>query len=81
MPRKNLTPCIICEKAIIYLWEDTDTYGFKNKSTNLSNACNVYIQGSYGSSFDLTSYEGVICDECLDQIIQSKRLSISEEPF
>lgn len=67
--RPDLTPCIICEKAVIYLWQD-DT-----PATNLNSACDVDISAHYGSEFDNSNYHGIICDECLSKLIQSKRLT------
>jgi hypothetical protein len=68
MTRPPLIPCLICEKAVIYLWPELE------KPTNLNSACDVYIQGDYGSNFDMLKYEAIICDECLDKAIQSKRV-------
>jgi hypothetical protein len=68
MSRPSLTPCLICEKAVIYLWPELE------KPTNLNSACDVYIQGDYGSNFDMNKYEAIICDECMDKVIQSKRV-------
>ena len=65
--RAPLTPCIICEKAVMYLWD-------RKESTNLNSAVNIMIQGHYGSDYDATEFAGIICDECMDKLIQSKRL-------
>ncbi len=74
--RSNLTPCLICEKAIVYLWD------LKN-STNLNGGSDIKIMSSYGSIFDCNEYHAVICDDCLDEAIQKKRVSFVKEhsPF
>ena len=65
------TPCLICEKALMYLElgegkiKDTDVI---NNGTSLRIVCN------YGSEFDSNIYEAVICDECLDKAIQRRRV-------
>jgi len=69
--RPDLTPCIICEKAVVYLWNN-DT------STNLNAATNVKIQGFYGSDFDTVEFAGIMCDECLDKLVQSRRLTLTQ---
>lgn len=80
MSRPELTPCLICEKAIVYLWNDPASV--KESTTNLNGASDVTIFASYGSVFDCNEYHGVICDDCLDRLVQSKRLRfIKEHPF
>lgn len=64
--RPDLTPCIICEKAVMYLWD--------GNPTNLNGAVDINITGHYGSEFDTTKFEGTLCDECLDKLVQSRRL-------
>lgn len=64
--RPDLTPCIICEKAVMYLWN--------NNSTNLNGATDITIGGHYGSEFDTCEFAGIVCDECLDNLVQSKRV-------
>ena len=61
------TPCIICEKAILYLWPERG-------SSNLNNAVDIHISGHYGSSFDTMRYSGIICDDCLDTLIQRNKI-------
>jgi len=61
------TPCMICEKAILYLWPQHD-------ATNLNNAVDVSIAGYYGSDFDTMRYSGIICDHCLDTLIQRNKV-------
>lgn len=58
---------MICEKAILYLWPQRD-------ATNLSNAVDVSIAGYYGSDFDTMRYTGIICDNCLDKLIQRNKI-------
>ena len=61
------TPCMICEKAILYLWP-------AHNATNLNNAVDVSIAGYYGSDFDTMRYTGIICDYCLDTLIQRNKV-------
>lgn len=68
--RPPLTPCLICEKAVLYLW-DTAIAG---DAENLDGACDIQIAGSYGSDYDLSLYKAIICDECMDKAIQSRRV-------
>lgn len=65
------TPCLICEKALMYLELGEE----KIKSTDMiHNASNFRIVCNYGSEFDTNVYEAVICDECLDKAIQRRRV-------
>lgn len=77
--RPELTPCIICEKAVMYLWNNETA----NEATNLDGASNVAIIAWYGSNFDMNEYHAIICDQCLDAAIQSKRVRFIKEhpPF
>jgi hypothetical protein len=65
---------MICEKAVIYLWDEKDNF----KAENLNSAAWVHIYPGYGSNFDLDSYIAVMCDDCIDAAIQSKRISFLE---
>jgi hypothetical protein len=69
--RPDLTPCMICEKAVIYLWQESP------QATNLNSACDVKIIGNYGSDFDTSEFEAIICDECVSKLISSKRLTFA----
>jgi hypothetical protein len=77
--RPPLTPCLICEKAVVYLWSKDQS----ERSTNLNNASDVKITAWYGSSFDMNEYKAVICDDCLDEAIQKRRVAFVKEhsPF
>lgn len=75
MARPELTPCIICEKAVIYLWPEE----LAGDATNLDYAANVTIFASYGSIFDMNEYAGIICDDCIDRLVQSRRLRFVKE--
>ena len=77
--RPQLTPCLICEKAIMYLWGDEH----RTESTNLNGAADVMITAWYGSNFDMNQYHALICDQCIDAAIQSKRIRFIKEhpPF
>ena len=81
MKRPDLTPCIICEKAVVYLWREDIIED--DPPTNLDYAANVTIFASYGSIFDMNEYAGIICDDCIDKLVQSRRLRFVKEhgPF
>lgn len=72
-----LTPCLICEKAVVYLWPD-QKFDDGQQITNLNDAVDVRIVGNYGSRFDTNIYEAIICDDCMDKLIQSKRVTFIE---
>jgi hypothetical protein len=78
--REELTPCIVCEKAVIYLWkEDMIEAG---PTSNLNGAVYMNLMGSYGSIFDMNEYQAIICDDCLDKAIQRNRvLFVKEHSF
>lgn len=71
--RRQLTPCLICEKSMMYLWPD------KENASNVSHGCDITINGHYGSHFDSLEYDAFICDDCLDKAIQSKRVTFVKE--
>jgi hypothetical protein len=75
--RPPLTPCLICEKAVVYLWSKDVIAGAD--ATNLNNASDVRILAWYGSIFDCNEYHAVICDDCLDKAIQRNRVSFVKE--
>jgi len=77
--RQELTPCLICEKAVIHLWPEE----LAGESSNLDGASDVIIYGSYGSVFDCNQYQAIICDDCLDKAIQRNRVLFVKEhsPF
>lgn len=77
--RNELTPCLICEKAVIYLW----TEKLAGAATNLDGASDLRIIASYGSEFDCNEYQAIICDKCLDKAIQRNRVVFIKEhsPF
>jgi hypothetical protein len=77
--RDQLTPCLICEKAVIYLW----TEEIAGSASNLDSASDIKIMASYGSVFDMNEYQAIICDECLDKAIQRNRVLFVKEhsPF
>jgi hypothetical protein len=78
--RPNLTPCLICERAVIYLWREDIIEG--EPPTNLNGASYLQIIASYGSMFDCNEYHAVICDDCLDKAVQSRRVRfIKEHPL
>jgi hypothetical protein len=75
--RPPLTPCLICEKAVLYLWPEE----LAGNTTNLDGASDIRIMASYGSVFDMNEYQAIICDECLDKAIQRNRvLFVKEHP-
>ena len=75
--RQELTPCILCEKAVIHLWpEDL----IKDQPTNnLDSAAYMYIVAGYGSNFDMNEYQAIVCDDCLDKAIQRNRVMFVKE--
>jgi len=60
-----LTPCLLCEKAVVYYAPTTQT---------LAMGSYLAIVATYGSNFEGHSYGAIICDGCLDNAIQSKRV-------
>jgi hypothetical protein len=60
--------CIICDKEIEYLFKDMEEY------TNLSNAADIKIICAYGSSFDTHDFDAIICDDCLEKAVNSKKV-------
>jgi len=67
----DLTPCIICEKAIIYL-EVLDLI-----HEHPAGASKISIRSEDQSNFDGYDYSGLICDACLDKLIQLNRVLIT----
>lgn len=65
-----LTPCIICDKAILDINHPSGKFP-------LSNASTVSFSASVVSSFTGFSYQGLCCDDCLDRLIQSRKLNIN----
>jgi len=79
--RKELTPCLICEKAVMYLWREDIIKD--EPPTNLDGASYLRIIASYGSIFDCNEYQAIICDDCLDRAVQRRRVNFIREhsPF
>lgn len=74
----ELTPCLVCEKAVIYLWKELVNI----EAENLDGAVYMNLLAGYGSVFDMNEYEAIICDECLDKAIQrNKVLFVKEHTF
>lgn len=71
------TPCIICEKSLKYV-----EFGeHQSKVTDcIENANNFNILGGYGSNFDGFMYEAMICDNCLDRLMQKGHLVAHKHP-
>ncbi len=61
----NLTPCIMCEKSVLKV---------KGSNHRLQNACRLTIQAHQPSNFENHTYEGIVCDSCIDKLIQSSKL-------
>lgn len=77
--KQNLTPCLICEKAVMYLW-DKNVIGMETE--NLDGGVYMVMIAGYGSVFDMNEYQAIICDDCLDKAIQRNRvLFVKENPF
>lgn len=76
--KQNLTPCLICEKAVIYLWKELVDI----EAENLDGAVYMNLIAGYGSIFDMNEYQAIICDDCLDKAIQrNKVLFVKEHIF
>jgi hypothetical protein len=79
MDEPTLTPCIVCEKAVMYLW-DKDVIGME--TNNLDGGVYMNLLAGYGSVFDMNEYEAIICDDCLDKAVQRNRvLFVKEHTF
>ena len=76
MDEPILTPCIVCEKAVMYLWDKNLT---NEQTNNLDGGAYMNIMPSYGSVFDMNEYEAIICDDCLDKAIQRNRVVFVKE--
>jgi hypothetical protein len=63
----NLTPCLICDKAVLCSGSTTST---------LANASYLAIVPSYPSNYYGNAYGAIICDDCLDHSIQSKKVTL-----
>lgn len=70
------TPCFVCEKALMYVPMGIGSNITINKDC-VNNANTFSIIPNYGSAFDGPHrYLAIVCDECLDTAIQSKRVSV-----
>lgn len=76
------TPCIICEKSMFHVVTSNGANGHIVMKDCIEEGNTFYIVPGYGSNFDVVDssfkYEAIICDECLDKAIQSKRISITD---
>ena len=76
--KEDLTPCLVCEKAVIYLWKELVDI----EAENLDGAVYMNLLAGYGSIFDMNEYQAIICDDCLDKAIQrNKVLFVKEHTF
>ena len=76
--KEELTPCLVCEKAVIYLWKELVDI----EAENLDGAVYMNLLAGYGSIFDMNEYQAIICDDCLDKAIQrNKVLFVKEHTF
>lgn len=78
------TPCILCEKALLYSvikgpdWceccgqKKSEKIVDHRNTDCIVNANNFRIVGNYNSAFDGSAYEAIICDDCLDKLIQRR---------
>lgn len=71
------TPCIVCEKALAYVEIGQDKVKYPDC---INHGTNFVIVAGYGSDFDGNVYEAVICDECLDKVIQKSQVMVKTEP-
>jgi hypothetical protein len=67
--RPTLTPCIICEKQIKYLWDETHNLKNVVEIPNLNSAIDIDLCAGYGSIHDGDMYRAVICDSCMTTLI------------
>jgi hypothetical protein len=76
--REELTPCLVCEKAVMYLWKELVDLD----AENLDGGIYMTMIAGYGSQFDMNEYQAIICDDCLDKAIQRNRvLFVKEHSF
>lgn len=61
----ELTPCIICETSVLRV---------EGSHVRLKNACKFTLHAHQPSNFENHTYEGIICDSCIDKLIQSNKL-------
>jgi len=70
--RPTLTPCIICEITITYLWDQTHNLKDLVEIPNLDSAIDIDLCAGYGSIHDGDMYTAVICDTCMTTLIAKK---------
>jgi len=70
--RPTLTPCIICEITITYLWDQTHNLKDLVEIPNLDSAIDIDLCAGYGSIHDGDMYTAVICDTCMTTLITKK---------
>ena len=75
MARPDLTPCMVCEKAVMYLWNKEES----PESINLDGGVYMIMVAGYGSVFDMNEYQAIICDDCLDKAVQRNRVVFVKE--
>lgn len=69
-------PCMVCERAHLYAEFGPD----RMKHTDcIIGGNNITIIGNFGSAFDGNVFEAILCDVCLDKMVQSKRLIVKTE--
>ena len=66
--------CICCGKPIKQLHPELDST-FQPNERMWKNALVERIVGNYGSKFDNKAFYIAICDDCLNQAIQEKRIT------
>ena len=62
----DLTPCIVCESSVLRA---------EGSNHRLKNACKLVIHAHQPSNFENNTYEGIICDLCMDKLIQVFKVS------
>lgn len=75
--RPQLTNCICCDEPQNYLWQE-GTQGLPdiNEALNLNDASKVTIEAGYGSVFDSTDFEAVICDNCVTRLVSRNQIKL-----
>ncbi len=63
--------CICCKQKVEYLMPESG-------ATNLNDACDIVITGYYGSRYDSVVLSGFICDDCIDELVNTKTIRVKE---
>jgi hypothetical protein len=67
------SPCIKCEKGLKYMEFGKEKAKFEDC---IESANNFTIVGGYGSAFDGFLYKAILCDDCMDKLIQKGQVEV-----